>query len=657
MAAATGLASFRLKILAADIGYSISFREATRAFSVGYLVGTFTPQIVGQLVGRGAVLAKRDIPFAATLTITGYERVAALFVSVVLATIGAIVLFGSVGMKLNVHGYSFLYLCLGVALATSAGGLLIWGDAAHRTLKTIQFIHIRRFGRSALISGLTQSATMAAYVVGASQFAPHVPLAQIAAASALVMLSASIPISLAGWGIRELSAVAALGLLGIAPSASLAVAVIIGASTIPIAAGLVLSDTLLPHKERPARAPRPADFASDVPDYTTSLAWILPISVATLIFFQQFFPTNSGAINLNLADPVAVIAGLMFVGVWISRRRWPPMRLNYFWPHAVAATAVIACSIVVGMTSIGWTSWAVLNKGVGWLVLLCYFSSGALIVQYGGKDGFRALAETFVVSGCSTVLLAVVGALATTGHLPARAAGFAQNANAYAFQMLMVAVVCIALGRWYRLNGVAIALFGVWVSHSRAAEASAVVMAVAYATLLAFDRRPRLALLACSVAAGIASIAAYAFITSASFQANLDRLNTSDSEHVRSVIEGWQMFLRHPVLGAGLGVFIHRHPGFDNGLGLIIHSTPVWLLAETGLIGTAIFVAPFVRMAATELRRWPLQDSVGRVLLFVLVGMGTMSTLHELLYQRTFWLLLGLCIACEIAPAMVQAET
>ena len=58
----------------------------------------------------------------------------------------------------------------------------------------------------------------------------------------------------------------------------------------------------------------------------------------------------------------------------------------------------------------------------------------------------------------------------------------------------------------------------------------------------------------------------------------------STSEHLVTVQQGFAMFLSHPVFGAGLGAYIGEQIR-TTGTPLIIHSTPVWLLAETGLVG------------------------------------------------------------------------
>src|SRR4026209_2342853 len=56
------LSSLRLKLITADLGYPLSFRDAAMTLSVGQLAGSAFFQFAGQLVGRGAVQARRGIP-------------------------------------------------------------------------------------------------------------------------------------------------------------------------------------------------------------------------------------------------------------------------------------------------------------------------------------------------------------------------------------------------------------------------------------------------------------------------------------------------------------------------------------------------------------------------------------------------------------------
>ena len=80
---------------------------------------------------------------------------------------------------------------------------------------------------------------------------------------------------------------------------------------------------------------------------------------------------------------------------------------------------------------------------------------------------------------------------------------------------------------------------------------------------------------------------------------------------------------------------------------LVIHSTPIWLLAELGLVGLCIFVAPAFRIFWSEIRR-RTPDTSAFLLVMIIGGFAVMSLVHEMLYQRTLWLLLGAALASPV---------
>jgi len=86
------------------------------------------------------------------------------------------------------------------------------------------------------------------------------------------------------------------------------------------------------------------------------------------------------------------------------------------------------------------------------------------------------------------------------------------------------------------------------------------------------------------------------------------------------------------------------------GVPLMIHSTLVWLLAETGIAGTAVFLGAAWHLFSDALRR--RGDPAAVLLLLALCALAVMSLAHEMLYQRAFWLLLGAVLAM---PAVVTA--
>jgi O-antigen ligase len=120
----------------------------------------------------------------------------------------------------------------------------------------------------------------------------------------------------------------------------------------------------------------------------------------------------------------------------------------------------------------------------------------------------------------------------------------------------------------------------------------------------------------------------------------------STTERIFSLTEGWKLFKTAPLFGAGLGAF--RNLGFEGstaGIPLLIHSTALWLLAELGVVGFLIFAVPFMRVFRWELNH--RTEAASAVSILCLVGFAVMSGPADMLYQRTFWLLMGAALACR----------
>jgi hypothetical protein len=384
------------------------------------------------------------------------------------------------------------------------------------------------------------------------------------------------------------------------------------------------------------------------------LSALLPVLAALFVFFQVYLPTQSGTINVNLADPFAIVGGVMLLlAARHGAMRW---RLSGVTMHVVLCTLAFTVALLIGASRIGWTQWAVTNKYVGWFVLLAFGATGVL----GAKLGLQRLLDTFAIAGGTVATLQVVVIfLSLLGIVPPQSAinGFAQNANAFGFQCLMLIAVSLAQSR-ARPVLVAFALTAIFLTASRAAVGAACVVLV---TALIFV--PRSWIPVAKGVAGFASQVVVLFLAplvpqllestkglgglgGLSELVGANRLiaerGSSDNEHWMSLEAGLRMFLDHPFFGGGLGVFIHDWQGQAQ---LVIHSTTVWLLAEFGLIGAAFFMIPAIRLFVGEARRFQYNDTAGYLIILIIAGLASMSLFHELLYQRTFWILLGAALA------------
>lgn len=649
------LASARLAFIAADIGFPMRARDAIAAMSLGQIGGALFFQVFGQTIARSAVLSRRGVPVAGTILMTGYERLLALAISMVLAMAGGWYLFGRITLDLRAGGAEFVKLLVGVGLALAAGAAFAWGrPVAAFARGKVGPGTAWRTARGLLLSAAIQLATMAAYIAAALGVAPGMSVADLAAAAAVVMLAASLPISFAGWGVRELSAIYALGAIGMPREGALVVAVLIGAAALAVVALLAAASAL-----RPAARVTAAPARRPPVDVEAAMAWGVPVLAATTVFFQVHVPLAAARLNVNLADPLVIFGGALFLVAAVRSGRLPRWRLAGLNAHIAAATVLIVAAFLHGWAAFGWTEWAFVNRLVGWLVVLAYAATGALIAQrHGGRD---MLLRCYAAVAIAIVVLDTALFSAFTAGLPVpetigryRLEGFAQNANAFALQLLFAVAAVVAVARDGRIQGVAlgVAITGIWFTSSRAGIGALAIVALAALWLRAIPAA-RVAGAVVGASAAIVFISWLPEILAALLDTTPRQyhppvvLRASDDvsnlERLESMRGALAMFEAHPIFGAGLGAFVESYIR-AHGTPLVIHSTPLWILAEMGVVGLLVLAAPFIRILKHEIRAHR-RDGARVFLILVLVGFAVMASVHELMYQRALWLLLGAALA------------
>jgi O-antigen ligase len=115
----------------------------------------------------------------------------------------------------------------------------------------------------------------------------------------------------------------------------------------------------------------------------------------------------------------------------------------------------------------------------------------------------------------------------------------------------------------------------------------------------------------------------------------------------------------HPVIGAGLGsASIYQQQKW--GKFVNIDCTPLWLWAETGLIGLIAFLGFYFTCL---IKLWknsaktsfdPYVRSVLKAVLMIMIVFGGMCLLHEILYTRFLWLFMGMGIGLPLTQARHQ---
>lgn len=641
-------AVLRFKIIAAEIEHPIGFRRAMAAVSAGTLAGAIFFQIAGQLMARGFIAGRGGIPFAAVVVITAYERFTAAILSALLALGGAFFIFGNIYLDQSAGGADLIKIMAGLVVATAAGALLGYGRMAVRTVAPMLTRHFAR--RCLTIIGLTLCVHVpmqAAYVIAAHTLSPQTSIPNLIAASAIVMFATSVPISLAGWGMREMSAVVGLGAIGVPAHAALTAAVMIGLGSllvVGIFAAISLPD--FRGKKQTAQAPSTQSI-----DCYRVLEWVLPLGAATLVLFQIYVPVQAGLLNVNLADPLAILGGVLFVLVHVRLGQWPRWRMGYINLAAIVATLVLCGSLLIGADRFGWTTWAVTNRFLGWFVLLAYAGTGALIVRRAQSEGFRMVLLTF--AGASAAIAAIEIFLVFLTALGFRvpviassAEGFSLNHNFFAFQLLMAvaAAVCAIRGDRLRVCVLALIMGGLWFAGSRSGWIGAVFVIGTSLFLGAARAREVAIAVACAAAVGVIALELQRLSHSTLAMPEIVPSATSSQERLFSIVGGLKLFLAHPIVGAGLGAFRNQMIFIASNQPLLIYSTAVWLLAELGLIGFLAFAVPAIYVFANEWQ-YARKQPVSALIVLCLVAFAVMASPADMLYQRTFWLLIGAGLA------------
>ena len=339
---------------------------------------------------------------------------------------------------------------------------------------------------------------------------------------------------------------------------------------------------------------------------------VIPLVAATAVLFQVHVPIGTTLLNVNLADPAAILGGALFL-FYQTFRKSSQWRLSWLNGHVLLATAIMLLSFLHGYYSFGWNDWAFKNKMLGWLVLLCYGATGALMIN-ADRDDFRLLLRTFTGSVFGIVMLA----MCCTFIFPAK----------------------------YRPLLIGILISGLLFAGSRAAWGTlAIALPLAAYRHILHMRDIIIGILIAATIAGLIMLS-----PSTEFLAP-DRLafwniaaapSSSDQARFTSILDGFKLFMANPVFGAGLGAYVATIA--SSAQLVIIHSTPVWLLAEMGLVGFLVFAIPALRIFWVEWKR-PHDDTVATFLVLVLIVFAVESSIHEMLYQRSIWLLLGAALA------------
>lgn len=659
------LSLLRFRSVLRGFGFTPAWRSLFFAHSIGQVSNQILLNVIGQSLSRAAALAADGVPFSVSVIATYWERIQAAAILFLLSLVSLWYLFLNIHFDLVPAGLSLLSLSAALAVTFTVVAVTALRPAGLLDNLADRLRAILRLWPGLLLTLLAHGCMLGAYLsllwgLGITQIDGG-----IVAALIVVMFTASLPISFSGWGIRELSAAQALGAVGIEESTAVASAVAIGLLYLFLVVIFAAVSTVIVMRHRKKYAtPQTVTAASPSIDWGSLGLTVCSLLCAVLLFFQLRIPLRSGELTANIADLIAVTSlALAPYFLWARRNTLPLPKVLLIGLAAISA--VIVFSLLYGYGRFGWTSWAFLNRGLGWLIILGYIATGLAIAMTGDEKHRRVILATFVAAGTAIatiqillllVVLAGIRIQSSIFSLPLQ--GYAGNTNAFAVQMIMTAAAAIAahhlgiFGRRRYLLPMILSLVGssIYFCHSRAGLG---MFAIALAVMMLYpagaSRRSLLPALLWPLIAVTISSQIYLLPLGVSnvhlLQVSMER-QSGDLERWTSITEGWDMWLQNPVFGSGLGAYMQQSMTTTGGP-LIIHSVPVWLLAETGLVGFCVIAGAFAALLHHAYRQLANPTAAGWAsgLLVALICIGAGSTVHDFFFQRSFWFLLGLFVA------------
>lgn len=204
----------------------------------------------------------------------------------------------------------------------------------------------------------------------------------------------------------------------------------------------------------------------------------------------------------------------------------------------------------------------------------------------------------------------------------------------------------LLISKAFWLAGIAIDLYGIYLTNSRGGMLGAIALFVLYF-------HSRYGVLKSSI---VASVGLMALSLLPSRLDELDAGEESAAGRVDAWYEGIQMLLNHPILGVGKGLFTEHH-------NLTAHNSIVLVFAELGLFGYFIWLA-FVGLSAYMVYRisrttadqvgasrgdeeaeWAQYKKISRTYLYAMLGFFVSAFFLSRSYNILLIILCALCVA------------
>lgn len=401
-------------------------------------------------------------------------------------------------------------------------------------------------------------------------------------------------------------------------------------------------------------------------------------------------------LRLNTADVPLAIAGMGILFSLLRKKSvWPCWKIPYGDIWIAGLTLVMVGAFFNGWLITGeWSEWALLNRLVGWFVLLGYIYGAAWAMTQYGVDMIAFFVRCSAVFLCLTQVagFAVIGLqdlklinFTVMGvHYPLAALMGNRNAFALYEVAILAGASFLTLSGpeernpgWKKLDRIVFALLWAMVpvflmfNGSRGGMGATALVAI---TLIFYTKGHALKNLTLPLLAGVLVVFLYTSSTGIHFfrerqaQKMSDVVNligvedefknvklkySGDQLRIMTVTDALELWQKYPIRGAGLGTFFEYQKEKYGELVETIDCTPVWLLCETGAVGFMLFAVVFgltgkAAWASARNRTSGHDVWIGQAGVAFLLGFCFMALFHQILFARILWVFMGFLLAARV---------
>lgn len=401
------------------------------------------------------------------------------------------------------------------------------------------------------------------------------------------------------------------------------------------------------------------------------LIYAIGCITSILIFFQASFMFDKFHINLNLADMLS-ICGISIVFIRRHHNNQLQFNLPYVQSFILASTLAFATALIIGWHKFGFSTFAFFNKFLGLFILFGYAAVGALFIHGHGIRGLRVLTRIMLTVLATLIAYELFINILYSSHILETAylndlslAGYANNRNAFAFQIMCALCLQFTLKEIKNSWITSLLLSGIILTYSRSAIITTFILVNVFYYFkfitTAELKKYLYQIIVITVSVLLIENAAYYIleffrnvflgIKTEHYWTILSNKNfspaTSNSQRMYTILEGFKLWKENPFFGIGLGGFVNLELQKNNAF-LVIHNSFLWILTEFGIFGASVFLLyglvilkHMYSLLKQKAFNWPTQD---RIVLGLLIVFGLMANAHEVFYQRIFWFLIGAAI-------------